>query len=292
MEKHCRTCGKPFKVKPSHYDKKAYCSRECMTIDYRMRWAGENNPNYHNAARKTCAACGRPFESYNKQARFCSIDCARHDPDVNAQAMATRKITLTKKLKTPPKPKVYRPRQRVRRIPATNRTCKTCGHIFIGTMRRAYCDACSYVTKPCVICETPFRVHASLVAMKHTCSPVCAREYLAERQRGERSHRWQGGKTNETLIARSSYAYKDWRTEVFARDGYTCQMCGQRGGKLSAHHIKPFSTHRELMTEMWNGITLCWPCHTSIRHHEHEYEARFLEYTQHTIERVLAGKAG
>lgn len=280
MEKQCRTCGKPFNVKPSHYDKKSYCSRECMTVDYRTRWAGENNSNYRDAARKTCAACGKSFESYRKQTRFCSVDCARHDPDVNAQAMATRKITLTRKPKIPPRPKVYRPRQR-KRVPLIEHNCKTCGQTFYGKALRAYCDDCSYITKVCVACSSPFKVHASVAPQKNTCgSADCARAYIAERQRGKNSHLWQGGKTDETLIIRGSYVYQDWRTAVFKRDDYTCQLCGQRGGRLSAHHIKLFSMHRDLMTELWNGITLCWPCHASIRHHEHEYEAQFLAYTQ------------
>ncbi len=29
--------------------------------------------------------------------------------------------------------------------------------------------------------------------------------------------------------------------EVFARDDYTCQVCGKRGTHLEAHHLKSFA---------------------------------------------------
>jgi len=52
-----------------------------------------------------------------------------------------------------------------------------------------------------------------------------------------------------------------WRAAVFHRDDYTCQKCGHRGGRLNAHHIKPYATHPELRFDVSNGITLCVDCH-------------------------------
>lgn len=60
---------------------------------------------------------------------------------------------------------------------------------------------------------------------------------------------------------RKTAKYKNWRDEVFKRDNFTCQKCGQVGGVLNAHHIKPFSKYKKLRYEVSNGITLCYKCH-------------------------------
>lgn len=65
---------------------------------------------------------------------------------------------------------------------------------------------------------------------------------------------------------RRSGEYKGWRTSVFQRDDYTCQLCGARGVKLNAHHIKPFAIFPELRTDVNNGITLCVTCHKAVHH--------------------------
>ena len=58
--------------------------------------------------------------------------------------------------------------------------------------------------------------------------------------------------------------YKEWRVSVFERDDYTCQLCGERGGELNAHHIKPWAKFKELRYERSNGVTLCKACHDSL----------------------------
>ena len=74
---------------------------------------------------------------------------------------------------------------------------------------------------------------------------------------------------------RHSDKYKQWRQNIFERDNYTCQQCGQRGGNIVADHIEAFSllwisnnieTFNEalLCNELWNldnGRTLCNKCH-------------------------------
>lgn len=52
-----------------------------------------------------------------------------------------------------------------------------------------------------------------------------------------------------------------WRKNVFKRDNYTCQKCGQKGGDLNAHHIFNYSSHIELRVSIENGIALCKNCH-------------------------------
>lgn len=75
---------------------------------------------------------------------------------------------------------------------------------------------------------------------------------------------WKGGITPKNQTERHSAEYRRWRCEVFARDNYTCQCCGQRGGKLNAHHIKPWAKDIEARYDTDNGITLCELCHKFI----------------------------
>lgn len=72
---------------------------------------------------------------------------------------------------------------------------------------------------------------------------------------------WKGGITPINQKIRNSKDYILWRTAVFMRDDYTCQICDERGGNLQADHIKPFSLYPELRLAIDNGRTLCKSCH-------------------------------
>lgn len=84
-------------------------------------------------------------------------------------------------------------------------------------------------------------------------------------QKGERGSNWQGGiaqkNHRERTLFMNSLAYKLWREAVYLRDKFTCVLCNQKGVKLNADHIKPYSTYPELRLEISNGRTLCEPCH-------------------------------
>lgn len=65
----------------------------------------------------------------------------------------------------------------------------------------------------------------------------------------------------ESREGRRSKEYCDWRKAVYERDDYRCQECGERGGRLNAHHIKPYAFYPDLRYDLSNGITLCISCH-------------------------------
>ena len=78
---------------------------------------------------------------------------------------------------------------------------------------------------------------------------------------GTNSSRWRGGITPINKKIRNSLEFREWRDGVFRRDDYRCFDCGQRGGKLHAHHIYPFAKYPRLRLMPENGITLCEQCH-------------------------------
>jgi len=83
----------------------------------------------------------------------------------------------------------------------------------------------------------------------------CSKECYNKRNKGK-------GSTREMRKRlRGSKEGREWRESVFARDNWTCQDCGDRGGYLEAHHIFPFSEFPDHRMAVWNGVTLCAKCH-------------------------------
>jgi len=103
------------------------------------------------------------------------------------------------------------------------------------------------------------------------------REHILKRiRKGEKSHLWRGGKTPLIILLRSLFLMRQWRSDIFTRDNFSCCNCGDnKGGNLQAHHKKWLSaildeyniktvTEAENCEELWsinNGITLCKNCH-------------------------------
>ena len=137
--------------------------------------------------------------------------------------------------------------------------CELCQLVFNGHGRQGRCNSCR--THICQTCGCRFlspngRMDAKFCGLK--CKgqdPDAIRrinEYRGVKPRTYHLHRRD---------RRGSAFDREWRAAVFARDNYTCQICGQRGGKLNAHHIKPFKAYPHLRLELSNGQTLCLSCH-------------------------------
>ena len=97
--------------------------------------------------------------------------------------------------------------------------------------------------------------------------------------KGKDHYHWKGGITSLRVRLYSSFKHRQWRSDIFTRDNFTCQWCSKRGVILNAHHIKPFKQIREEnkietyeqaldCEELWNinnGITLCEECHNKTK---------------------------
>ena len=109
----------------------------------------------------------------------------------------------------------------------------------------------------CIDCGNKLAVRNHLGRICTRCKP-CA--YAA--MKGENHPRWRGGVTPLRTKIWKSQEYQAWRNSVFARDGYTCQQCGDaRGRNLEADHILPFAFFPSLRLDISNGRTLCKECH-------------------------------
>jgi len=82
---------------------------------------------------------------------------------------------------------------------------------------------------------------------------------------------------------KKSKKYVEWRLKVYERDSWTCQICGFRGKKIEAHHIKTFKDYPALRFMLGNGITLCFHCHRQIYGKEKLVERHFLDLLENGV---------
>lgn len=121
------------------------------------------------------------------------------------------------------------------------------------------CSKCSDSTYSitCNVCGKEFTSH-------HKNTKCCA-NCFGETQKRERNYNWNPNLTEEQrndTDHRLIEGYSEWREEVYKRDNYTCQCCGDnRSGKLNAHHLDGYNWCEEKRTDVDNGITLCEKCH-------------------------------
>lgn len=80
---------------------------------------------------------------------------------------------------------------------------------------------------------------------------------------GENNPNWNPNITDEEREdGRYIKKYDEFIKQVYERDNYTCQCCGQHGGNLNAHHLNGYNWDKENRVNVDNGITLCKDCHS------------------------------
>ena len=97
--------------------------------------------------------------------------------------------------------------------------------------------------------------------LKKACLAMSTPETNVKKGRSGPSHSRYKADRSQIKSPRPRYEQTCWRKAVFERDNYTCQICGVRGGKLAADHIKPYAIYKEDRWKLENGRTLCDPCH-------------------------------
>jgi hypothetical protein len=181
------------------------------------------------------------------------------------------------------------------------RECKQCGAPFFSSQYaidrgsgKFCCHACYLasrnqpVARRCETCGASFVGIPSHIArgQDRFCSPACWYKHFGT-IRGKDKWTWKGedvictceqcgtefplrpGRVewkprSEKQTGKRRFCSRRCRMTVFRRDDYTCQHCGERGGKLNAHHIRPWKEAADLRFAPSNGITLCKPCHINV----------------------------
>jgi 5-methylcytosine-specific restriction endonuclease McrA len=264
--KPCVVCGQFIpRMKPSRLAKRIVCSIACRTA-YQT---GNQNPNWQGGpVLVNCRRCGREF-SVCRAASSNRIHCGKECSSSELKGKYVgEKSPVWKGGKH-----LHKKRHREKKRAAAGlspskhvsqpaiRICKGCGKD--GVLKgRAYHLECRPNPRSgaarwaCTDCGISRKMRVNPDRPIKRCKSC-----EIKRRKGPGNSNWKGGITPENKRLRASQAYKDWRTDVFQRDNYTCVWCGQRGGQLNADHIQPFSTHPHLRFEVSNGRTLCVPCH-------------------------------
>jgi len=191
---------------------------------------------------KKCLYCHKDFKVFPYKIRegkgkYCSKQCYHLDKSIQVKCLVCGKsFWKTKKLIASGRGKFC---------------SKKCKHLYTPRQKEVSCKYCKKI----------FMV--KMIDLERGGGIYCSRECAAKDYRNHYSSKnsinWKGGKHRDKH--NSDYRYSDWRLKTYERDNFTCQECGQVGGKLNAHHIFKWSEFPLLRYKLWNGITLCEKCH-------------------------------
>ncbi len=231
IQRSCPVCGLVYEANTTRLaiGRETTCSRQCSYI---LR-AQKNT----NRVITTCVACGKQFQTTPSRitkghAKYCSKQC-QFPPVV---------FTCEHCGKT-----FHRP-------PSSNaRFCsRICANLSDSKQETSRQTALASWQNP----ESKARILAGIRRRSSNPDWLNAPHF----QKGPEHPRYKGNRRARSTEA-GRYAYKQWHHAVLLRDNFTCQGCGQRGGRLTAHHQQPWATNPALRYDIANGITLCYSCH-------------------------------
>lgn len=271
MEKLCLNCGKVMKVRPSHYSRKKYCSRECQHSHHK-----KNSPEaWQKMTTKKdvkCTNCGIIFKrkpSVLGQNNFCSRDCRN-------QYLRLNRNKINQHLKKQVTLKCVICNKDFSVIDSRKETAKYCSKECLGKAngQRSRVQYTNRIEVSCENCGKTIKKKPSTIKHWNFCSISCMGEYYAMSGSfsGTNSGTWKGGD-----IEYYGPNWREQRRKARKRDNYTCQDCGiteqEYGKELSVHHIIPFRHFEgnwKQANRLSNLISLCeYPCHRK-RHSKHK----------------------
>lgn len=128
------------------------------------------------------------------------------------------------------------------------------------------------------VVKTIQQIEKHRIAITGKKASAVTRLKMSLKRRKEKHPMWKGGITPIVSQIRNCFKMRQWVSDIFHRDNFTCQKCFIRGGKLNAHHLKPFSKifkenniksledalNCEEFWDLNNGQTICVDCHRKI----------------------------
>lgn len=170
--------------------------------------------------------------------------------------------------------------------------CKSCSRVvkpkeenvhdsFIIKYKKAYfltdCVVCGNskgyiskrdVSKPCLSCSKKDIKHSLETKIKISCN-----------KSGISVSEFSDFKQPENIKERKQFNKQKMHEKCFQKANYTCEVCGNRGGNLNAHHINSWSCHPEKRFNLSNLACLCEKCHISF-HIKFGYDVSLKEFNE------------
>lgn len=238
-----KLCSKCKKIKPISEFSKRRANRD--GLDGRCKECCKCELTKYN---KSCKYCDKQYKSTDKNSKYCSKRCSGLDRVERIEVRCSHCGAIMKLIPS-----------RVRKNNFCDVECK--GKYFsenrVGENHHRY----NSKVVQCSICGKDL-VRANC-KVKEGSVFYCGDKCKSVGNTGENHPRWNDELTHTDRITERKYPkYYKWREEVFKKDDFTCQRCGDnKGGNLHAHHILNYAEHTKLRTVVSNGITLCNICH-------------------------------
>ncbi len=141
----------------------------------------------------------------------------------------------------------------------------------------------SKIDRTCLECKKEFKLSPAFVNEKgNCCSTKCSGIHRGRKILGSKHPNWVHDRSKlAKRDERNDSTYVDWRKQVWLRDNFTCKLANPDcEGKIQAHHILPWRSHKELRYEVNNGITLCRFHHPRKRNDEEKLAPLFRELVE------------
>lgn len=201
-----------------------------------------------------CENCGVTFKTSKTSTKFCSMKCS---------GIYKRKRVSTKCAYCDSDIEIIKSKYGKHEYYYCNQDCRTkhLKKLMVGENNSNY----NSVKYECDGCGTTIKTNLYKVKNQNHifCSNECYKLNIGKFCKGENNNNWNHKLTKSERLNKRRYpAYYEWRKNVYDRDNYTCQCCGnKKSGNLIAHHIMNYSSNEKLRVDINNGITLCVDCH-------------------------------
>jgi hypothetical protein len=137
-------------------------------------------------------------------------------------------------------------------------TCKLCATV----VRRYKCNHRRFCSRSCKAKWIGEKLANDLVYKERQRQLIKLKGNKPPLHNGPEHWNWKGGISK--INRGQDYRYRQWRKDILAKFNFTCQMCSERGGRLSAHHIKEWAKHPDLRYDLDNGLCLHYTCHMEL----------------------------